>query len=55
MSFIAENLGTILVSVVLLAIVVAICVNLVRKKRKTGSTCGCGCNECSISSVCNKE
>ncbi|AGC68730.1 hypothetical protein Cst_c17500 [Thermoclostridium stercorarium subsp. stercorarium DSM 8532] len=55
MNWIADNLGTILVGAVLLAIVISICVHLIKKKKKTGSTCGCGCSECSISSICHKN
>lgn len=54
MSYIVDNLGTILISAVLLAIVISICFNLVRKKRKSGS-CGCSCSDCSISSICHKD
>lgn len=54
MSFIVDNLGTILVSAGLLAIVILIIANLTKKKKTTGS-CGCGCSGCSLSSVCHKE
>lgn len=55
MSWIVNNLGTILVSAVLLAVIALICVNLAKKKKKTGTTCSCGCGGCSMYSVCHKE
>ncbi|HEY8421965.1 MAG TPA: FeoB-associated Cys-rich membrane protein [Thermoclostridium sp.] len=54
-SYIVNNLGTIVISAILLAIVTAVCVNLIRKRRKSESSCGCGCSGCSISSICHKE
>jgi len=53
--FIVNNLGTIVISAILMVIVTAICVNLIRKKRNSETNCGCGCIGCSISSVCHKS
>ncbi|MDR0858886.1 MAG: FeoB-associated Cys-rich membrane protein [Oscillospiraceae bacterium] len=51
LTFITQNLGTIVISLVLLAVVAGIVVKLVRDKRqgkRLGCDCGCGgCDGCS--------
>ena len=42
-AWLAENLGTIVISAVLLAIVAAIVIYLIRQKKQGKSTCGAGC------------
>lgn len=53
--FLAANLGTIIVSAVLLLIIVLIVRNLFGKKKKGQSSCGCGCSDCPSASVCHKS
>ncbi len=55
-NFLAANLGTILVSAILIAIVALIIANLVGKKKKGQSACGCGCgcSNCPSSGICHK-
>ena len=45
-AWLAENLGTIAISAVLLAIVAAIVIYLIRQKKQGKSTCGAGCAHC---------
>lgn len=54
MGFIAQNIGTIIVGLILLAIVALIVRKLVRDKRsgKGGCGCGCGCESCAMG--CNR-
>ncbi len=52
-SFIAANLSTILICIVLIAIVVSICVYLVRQKRQGKSSCGAGCAHCAMHGTCH--
>lgn len=56
LQFLSDNLANILISAGLLAIVVLIVANLV-KKRKSGksASCGCGCESCPSSSICHKQ
>lgn len=54
-TWITENIGTILISAVLLLIVVLIIVKLVKDKKKGKSSCGCNCAHCAMSGSCHKE
>ena len=53
LQWLAENLGTILISAVLLAVTVSICVYLIRQKQKGKSTCGCNCAHCAMHGQCH--
>ncbi|MBQ9374860.1 MAG: FeoB-associated Cys-rich membrane protein [Ruminococcus sp.] len=55
MSFIIDNLGTIIISVVLLAVAASIIFKLVKNKKQGKTSCGCGCSNCPSSSVCHKK
>lgn len=54
-AWVSENLGTIVISVVLLAIVAAIIVSMIRDKKKGKSTCGNNCSHCALSGSCHKH
>jgi len=53
MEFLINNLGTILTSEAVIAILAAVIVNMVRKKKRGESSCGCGCSGCSMANVCH--
>lgn len=55
-NWLTENIGTIVVCIVLVAIVTAIIVNMVRKKKAGKSmVCSCGnCKSCPMSGNCHK-
>ena len=55
MEWIAANLGTIFVGLVLLIIVGLVVFKLVRDKKKGKSTCGCGCSNCAMKGSCHKK
>lgn len=55
-AFFMQNLATILISGVLLAVVILISAHLIRSKRGGKSAgCGCGCGDCPSSSLCHKS
>ncbi len=55
LQFITENIATIIISVLLLAVVFFIVRKLVRDKKNGKSAgCGCSCSGCSGSSECHK-
>jgi len=53
MGWLTDNLGTIVISAVLVLIVALIIVKMVRDKRKGKSSCGCGCSNCAMRGACH--
>ena len=51
----AANLGTILISLVLLVIVSLIVVYLLRQKKAGKSSCGANCAHCALHGQCHKQ
>lgn len=51
--WISNNIATIIISAVLIAVVAVIIVSMVRNKKKGKSSCGCGCAGCPMSGSCN--
>ena len=49
------NLGTVLISLLLIAAVAAIAASLIRNRRTGKSTCGCGCKNCAMSQYCHQN
>ncbi len=56
-SWISANIGTIIICAVLTAIVAAIIVSMIRKKKRGRSmVCDCGhCSSCPMSGSCHKQ
>ena len=56
-TWIAENIGTILICTVLIVIVAAIIISMMKKKKQGKSmVCNCGsCNACPMSGSCHKQ
>lgn len=54
-TWIMENMGTIIVSAVLLAVVAAAIASMVHGRRKGKSSCGCGCAGCAMNGACHSE
>ena len=57
LAWITNNIGTIIICAVLLAIVAAIIANMVKKKKAGKSmTCNCGgCKACPMNGSCHKQ
>lgn len=53
LSWIVANLGTIIVSVVLILIVTGIIIVMIRDKKQGKSTCGGNCAHCKMCAGCN--
>lgn len=51
--WISENLATIVISGILLAIVVLIIYTMIRNKKSGKSTCGHGCQNCAMHGQCH--
>lgn len=55
LAWIAENLATIIICLVLAVIVAAIIIGLVRNKKKGKSSCGCDCAHCAMAGSCHNK
>lgn len=55
LSWFTANLGTIVISAVLLLVVVLISASLVRQKKAGKSSCGCNCAHCAMSGQCHNR
>lgn len=55
MTWLVQNLGTIVVSLVLLTVIGCIIRGMVQNRKKGKSSCGCGCSGCAMSGTCNKQ
>ena len=53
LTWLMENMATIIISAVLVLVVAAIIVSMVRSKRKGKSSCGCGCAGCAMNGACH--
>lgn len=51
--FFSENIATIIVGLIVLAIVLLIIFKLIKDKKKGKSSCGCGCEHCQNASACH--
>lgn len=52
---IINNAGTIVVSLVMIAIVACIVFSLIRDRKRGKSSCGCGCSCCAMNGSCHKK
>ena len=53
--WLAANLGTILVSLILTGVVSLIVVRMIKKKKRGVSSCGCGCAHCAMNESCHQK
>jgi hypothetical protein len=54
LTWLTENLGTIVISLVLIGIVAAIITGMVKDRKKGRGSCGCGCEHCAMNGKCHK-
>lgn len=55
LTWILENMATIVISAVLIIMVAAVVASMVRGKRKGKSSCGCGCAGCAMNGACHSK
>lgn len=55
LTWFTNNIGTILICAVLIAVVAAIIVGMRRDKKKGKSSCGCNCTHCAMSGTCHSK
>lgn len=54
-TWIWDNISTIVICAVLAAAVVLILIYIIKNKRKGSSACGCGCSGCAMKGLCGGE
>ncbi len=54
-AWIAENIGTILITAALVLIVALITRKLIKDKKKGKSSCGCNCAHCAMAGSCHPQ
>lgn len=53
LTWIAENIATVIICLVLAVIVAAVILKPVKDKKKGKSSCGCGCANCAMAGSCH--
>ena len=53
MAWILNNLSTILVGLVLLAVLGGIVLYMIRQRKRGESSCGCNCSHCAMRGTCH--
>jgi len=51
--WLADNLGNLIISLVLIAIVAGIIRGIIKDKRQGKSSCGCNCGHCAMAGTCH--
>ena len=55
MSWLSENLYTIMVSLILILIVSASVRHMIKNKKAGKTSCGCGCSGCAMAGSCHSQ
>ncbi len=55
LSWLTENISTVLISFVLIAVVAGIITFMIKNKKRGKSSCGCGCAGCPINGSCHQK
>lgn len=53
MMWLLNNISTIIICIVLIAIVTAIIVRMIKNKKQGKTSCGCGCQNCAARNSCH--
>lgn len=55
MAWLMNNLGSIIIALVLAVIVALIIVKMLKDKKNGKSSCGCGCSNCAMKDSCHSN
>ncbi len=55
MNLIMENLSTLIIAAVLIAVIVCVIVHMFRDHKHGKSSCGCGCSSCAMNGSCHEK
>ncbi len=53
MDLILENLSTLIIAAVLIAVIICVIVRMLRDQKQGKSSCGCGCSGCAMNGACH--
>ena len=54
-TWLSANIGTVLITILLIAVVTGVLIKTVTDKRKGRSSCGCGCEHCAMRGACHQK
>ncbi|MBR4223634.1 MAG: FeoB-associated Cys-rich membrane protein [Oscillospiraceae bacterium] len=54
-SWLSANIGTIVITLVLIALVISVIAGMIKDKRKGKHSCSCGCKNCAMQGMCHKD
>lgn len=54
-AWIAENIGTILITLALIALVALIVKTMAKDRKKGKTSCGCNCTHCAMHGSCHEQ
>ena len=52
-TWLVENIATIIISIILISVVVLIIRNMIKAKKNGKSSCNCGCENCAMAGSCH--
>ncbi len=55
LAFLQNNIGTVLVGIILAAVIAVIVIKMLKDRKKGKSSCGCGCENCPSANMCHKS
>lgn len=55
LTWLSQNIATIILCAVLIAVVAGIIIHMIKNKKKGKSACGCGCADCPMRSACHTQ
>lgn len=55
MDWLVDNVGTILVACIVIALVVVVSINYSKSDKKDNPGCGYGCDNCNMKNLCDDE
>ena len=55
LTWLSQNIATMILWTVLIAVVAAIIIHMIKNKKKGKSACGCGCADCPMRSACHTQ
>ena len=55
LSWLSANIGTVLITLLLIAAVAGIVIKTLKDRKKGQTSCGCGCEHCAMRGACHQK